>query len=421
MRIRPFIWLLLIIVLGCNRPDKKITCDYDIIVVGGGLAGLSAAHELSTQKVLVLEKDSLLGGRVRTANFMGKYYYDLGAVFALDSVYRKEVLVEDNEIIEQEPIAIFNNGKLYFGKNPLACILQLPGIDSTKVLELYRQNKFNPHELDRYLYDALNIQIKAVFPGALKNYNQNISAFSWVRYNSSHFEHGNYGVVHFFLKDKKVDYTLNAPVEQVNDKGDFVEVVFSHKGNKDTLTAKKVVVATPSFVAEKIISVKNPTCEKFISGVQYAGYHSIAVGVKQVYKNPAVSYLMPLGTGFSSIVKNNTMDSLYTIFQLYIAEEDFPLFKDDADIKKKSIQILQNIWHIKETDIAFYDQFFWKHAGVVINEHYTHFWKEKSLQPSKNVFLAGDYALINSEVPYGMIPAMTSGKLVAQKILKTTP
>ncbi|MBK9353448.1 MAG: hypothetical protein IPN09_05585 [Bacteroidetes bacterium] len=127
---------------------------------------------------------------------------------------------------------------------------------------------------------------------------------------------------------------------------------------------------------------------------------------------------MPLGTGYSSIVKNNTIDSTLTIFQLYIAQEDFSLFKDEAQIKEKSIAILKEIWKIEPQDIAFYDLFLWKNAGVIINNHYLKNWKPKALRPSENVFLAGDYALLNSEVPYGMIPAMTSGKNAALSLKK---
>ncbi len=55
---------------------------YDVIVVGAGLAGLTAAHELHKdgQRVVVLEAQSRVGGRIHTIDFAGGHI-DLGAAW----------------------------------------------------------------------------------------------------------------------------------------------------------------------------------------------------------------------------------------------------------------------------------------------------------------------------------------------------
>jgi len=53
---------------------------FDAVIVGGGLSGLSAAHKLQDQNILVLEKASALGGRVIEGQWEG-FHYAQGAEY----------------------------------------------------------------------------------------------------------------------------------------------------------------------------------------------------------------------------------------------------------------------------------------------------------------------------------------------------
>ena len=69
----------------CILSDMSVTTEYDIIVVGGGLAGLTCAHRIAREKpslrVLLLEGRSRLGGRLKCAKTKTGKLVDLGGMW----------------------------------------------------------------------------------------------------------------------------------------------------------------------------------------------------------------------------------------------------------------------------------------------------------------------------------------------------
>ena len=101
-------------------PKKVIDSDkektYDVIVIGAGIAGLEAAHELDSEgiDVMIFETRDRIGGRVNTTNYAGTAL-DLGAswIHGVDMEYDSEENVIGYSIdANQNPIykiAYYNN------------------------------------------------------------------------------------------------------------------------------------------------------------------------------------------------------------------------------------------------------------------------------------------------------------------------
>lgn len=102
---------------------------HEIIVVGGGIAGLSAAYRLRERDVLVLEREPIIGGRTISRQ-LGEYAYNVGAQVILGDGSPVAELADElgvaRTLIDKTGVPLFFDGRLYHARTQAGLLLQLP-------------------------------------------------------------------------------------------------------------------------------------------------------------------------------------------------------------------------------------------------------------------------------------------------------
>lgn len=271
---------------------KTAGCDYDVVVIGGGFAGVTAARDCRKNgyKTLVLEARNRLGGRTFSTEFAG-HKVELGGtwihwtqpfVWAETQRYGLKV-IESPERAESslETMVILAEGKrTQLAGEELLPVLQafdtyfadardiwerpydsrfrwnkLMAQDSLSARDRLDQLKLNPvHRaaVDSYLVgmshcpsDQASYNEMARW-WALPGYNLSVLNDSLTRYT---FKDGTISLINAMIEDGKPEVRLSTPVKKVEDKGDHV-VVTTQKGER--IVAGSVVLALPMNVLPNI-------------------------------------------------------------------------------------------------------------------------------------------------------------------------
>jgi monoamine oxidase len=102
---------------------------YDVVIVGGGIAGLTVAYELENKSVLLLEKEQLCGGRTLSMN-MGPYVFNQGAQMIPGGETNVAKLADKlgvtRTLINKTKTSTYMKGKFVAGSSEFKFLLGLP-------------------------------------------------------------------------------------------------------------------------------------------------------------------------------------------------------------------------------------------------------------------------------------------------------
>lgn len=275
------------LVAGCakNAPGAAGggSADYDVVIVGGGMAGTSAARETSKAglKTLLLEGRNRLGGRTYYAPF-GDTKIELGAnylywlqphIWAEVSRYQLEI-TDTPAAVAPERWIYLKNGK------PVEADVKTLGAKVDKALADYcsMSRDVFPRPYDTFFtddwkkYADLTIQdridqlkldedtrinvnaIWSIMSHARCKEGGFLEMLRWwanLGHNATDFnsacsryrlKHGTISLIEAMINDSSAEVKLSTPVKRIEQKGDRVQVT-TEDGQK--VTARKVILAAP--------------------------------------------------------------------------------------------------------------------------------------------------------------------------------
>ncbi len=403
---------VLIPLIGCERNGNRPGKVTDVVIVGGGVAGLSAAADLSSRyNVVVLEKENRLGGRILTKEWQG-IRYELGADSIASVVLPPELALKEKSNI---PVGFVRNGTWFLESSLWKSLRKYPFIqnDLPLIHRIAVKESIDFSRLSEESRLILTSFFRTINAGSIHEFS---SRYRWLAVKTMHFpivRGGNNRYIDFLRSSVSGKIITGATVTAVVDEHEFVRIDYMHHGQHKTMRARSAVVATTASVAKKLLKNVSHISSRFLSAIRYNSGAIIVIGVQGTV-SPLFRYVATPGYPFDCLSMRRHRQ--FTVISAYYFTGNVHNLSLRRLKASTAIQLVKMGLIASEKDIVFSDGMFWKETEPVISDEVIHSFSPDALRPSKRVFLAGDYTFINDQWPYGVPIAAFSGKRAAQLV-----
>lgn len=396
---------------------------FDTVIIGAGLAGLSAAYELNGYETIILESTDRVGGRVFTKSSHG-VSYELGAIFAFNKNIIPFDIKTGQYIKEEGPIGIGMQRKIHYGETVFDCIEGMCGEEKIRqlLIEFLKDDRADLSGFTDDLHDLLNAFFRLIHSGLIDDYIPQRRKDALERFDAGHYANGNGSLVNEFLRFIRSSIRLHVQVVSVEQMEGGVMVTFEEGDILRELSARTAIVTTSAPVTARILKNTNERCRLFLNSLRYGNGASVVLGLHNVSLED-FTYLVLTDSTINTVIKQKTLDDRVIVLTVYsIGDNAIPTrdgTRDEALVRTVETLSGIGIGPLSLSNIVFFDSKYWDYVGPFITEESYGSWNEESVRPSERIFLSGDYTFFRPReaMPYGMSAAILSGKEAARKVI----
>lgn len=397
-----------------------------VIVVGAGLAGLSAAcalHE-SGVAVRVLEAADRPGGRVYTRRW-GDVAYDVGALFAFDAAWAPEAGC-GALVATEGAIGLFHKGRLHAGATVQDCLQGLqPGLrQSLNVGNFLGAGKPQLPWIGDDLRDALQAFARIIHPAPLDELLPQRRFDSLQRHDTRRHAHGNGALVDALVRRIGGAVHTGCRVDAVDPVPGTRRVKVSWReagGSASVEEVDRVVLAVAAPAARRLCApAGRNVATEFLARVRFGAGVAVVLLCRPAGLQAFDLIVSTCGRVNTFLFHRHAGVTVVTAY-LVAGQADAAMPSGDDALAAMVREELNGlgVGCIEEGDVLFHDVQRWAGVGPVVDaKAYGHF-SQAALRPMDGVVLAGDYTWCEAErMPYGMGAAIASGQRAARLCLR---
>jgi len=433
---------------GCNSCSKEIKKEemtefnkevtksnsaeiFDTVIVGAGMAGLTAAHKLRDKKILVLEKNSYIGGRIVKRNVNG-IKYNSGAYYGYLPIMCPEGFSCDKLVKNNDPKGFYYNDKMYLGYSLLDAIKWIVNKDEILTIDKFIKGAIDLETLRKKISGKSMSVVETYFNII---YLDKIDKFLPERQRDPFFSDfptmyfKDDGIIEFY-EENITNIKTNATVTSLISKNGEVEIEYIEHGEKKKVKSKSAIVATPAYVTNKILDLSKSEVGDFFSSIKYAKAITITFILEKSdsKKNIPFTYIATPEKSFQTIYRQ-PIDEKHIKYTVFYADYSIKKINNENIVSNTVNELREmNIADFSEDRILKHEVNRWDGITVIIDNVYEKYWNENIYNPIDGIFIAGDYTMWRTvpskdkwsffpvKLPYGLIQAYRSGDYVSEKV-----